>query len=182
MSNRISRRSFFVQAAIALTALSARSSAKAPSKWDGKMELEVAFEINQPEGGRRYQRPYVAVWLEDASGKPVRTLSLWYQAGKGDRWLPDLRRWFRGNDALADVTSGPTRPPGQYKLVWDGKTDKKAVVDQGEYFLCIEAAREHGTYQLIREKLEFATSPFAKSFAGNEEIKAASATFRKVGG
>ena len=38
----------------------------------------VDFEINQPDGFR-YRPPYVAVWLEDKDGKPVRTLSLWVE-------------------------------------------------------------------------------------------------------
>jgi FAD:protein FMN transferase len=195
MSSRISRRHFLTRATtfasfIALGGLNnlRALAAKASSKWDAKMELEVAFEINKPEGGRRYQRPYVAVWLEDANGKPVRTLSLWFQTGKGNRWLPDLKRWFKaeefrksgdGGDLTATL-SGPTREPGTYKLVWDGKNDKKTLVDQGEYFLCIEAAREHGTYQLIREKLEFFGTAFNKTFVGNEEIKGASVAYRKI--
>jgi hypothetical protein len=190
MSSRISRRHFLTRISTlasfialgGLTNLVSSLAAKAVAKWDAKMELEVAFEINRPGSGGRYQRPYVAVWLEDAKGLPVRTLSLWYQTGKGNRWLPDLKRWFNANDGsdLAATLSGPTREPGAYKLVWDGKNDKKTLVDQGEYFICIEAAREHGTYQLIRERLEFAGTPFAKTFTGNEEIKGASVAYRKV--
>jgi hypothetical protein len=189
MSTRISRRHFLARTSTfasfiafgGLSNLVSSLAAKASSKWDAKMELEVAFEINRA-GGFRYNRPYVAVWLEDAKGLPVRTLSLWYQTGKGNRWLPDLKRWFTANDGsdLAATLSGPTREPGTYKLVWDGKNDKKVMVDQGEYFVCIEAAREHGTYQLIRERLEFAGTPFAKTFTGNEEIKGASVAYRKA--
>jgi hypothetical protein len=195
MSSRISRRHFLNRTAsfasfIALGGLHTLHSlaAKAVSKWDSKMELEVVFEIIKPEGGRRYQRPYVAVWLEDAKGQPVRTLSLWYQSGKGNRWLPDLKRWFKAEESrktsdggdLAATLSGPTREPGVYKLVWDGKNDKKTLVDQGEYFVCIESAREHGTYQLIRERLEFASTAFNKTLTGNEEIKGASVVYRKA--
>jgi hypothetical protein len=190
MSSRISRRHFLTRTSTfasfiafgGLNDLVSSLAAKATNKWDAKMELEVAFEINKPEGGRRYQRPYVAVWLEDAKGLPVRTLSLWYQTGKGNRWLPDLKRWFKANDGsdLAATISSPTREPGTYKLVWDGKNDKKVLVDQGEYFICIESAREHGPYQLIRERLECAGTPFNKTFSGNDEIKGASVVYRKA--
>jgi hypothetical protein len=196
MSSRISRRHFLNRTAtfasfIALGGLSSLRSmaAKTLSKWDAKMELEIAFEIAKPGGFNfRYNRPYVAVWLEDAKGQPVRTLSLWYQSGKGNRWLPDLKRWFKteesrkssdGGDLTATI-SGPTREPGVYKLVWDGKNDKKALVDQGEYFICIESAREHGPYQLIRERLDFAGTAFNKTLTGNEEIKGASVVYRKA--
>jgi hypothetical protein len=187
MSSRISRRHFLARATtfasfIALGGLNLRTMAvKAVSKWDAKMELEVAFEINNP-GGFRYNRPYIAVWLEDTKGQPVRTLGLWYQTGKGNRWLPDLKRWFQANDGndLATTISGPTREPGKYKLVWDGKNDKKTLVDQGEYFVCIESAREHGPYELIRERLEVAGTPFNKALTGNDEIKGVSVAYRKA--
>jgi hypothetical protein len=194
MSSRISRRHFLNRSAtfasfIALGGLSTLRSlaAKAVAKWDAKMELEVAFEINNP-GGFRYNRPYIAVWLENAAGKPVRTLGLWYQTGRGERWLEHLTRWFdaeasRKSTDGGDLTvtiSGPTREPGKYKLVWDGKNDKKALVDQGEYFICIESAREHGPYQLIRERLEVAAAPFNKALTGNDEIKGVSVAYRKA--
>ncbi len=191
MSTLISRRHFLARTSTfasfiafgGLNSLVSSLAAKATSKWDAKMELEIALEIAKPGGFNfRYNRPYVAVWLEDAKGLPVRMLSLWYQTGKGNRWLPDLKRWFKANDDsdLAATLSGPTREPGTYKLVWDGKNDKKTLVDQGEYFVCIEAAREHGTYQLIRERLEFAGTPFSKTLTGNEEIKGASVVYRKA--
>src|SRR5436305_14908419 len=44
-------------------------TARAP-KWDDSYELAVDFEIAQPNAGR-YHRPYVAVWVEDSSGKAV---------------------------------------------------------------------------------------------------------------
>ena len=49
----------------------------APSSWWGnEFELVVNFEINSPnaEGGR-HRRPFVAIWIEDKYGFPVRTLN-----------------------------------------------------------------------------------------------------------
>ena len=61
-------------AAFALALFGGAQAARAQGKkpWDSRMELAVDFEISQPDGGR-YHRPYVAVWLEDATGKEVRT-------------------------------------------------------------------------------------------------------------
>lgn len=172
-----SRRSFIGQTLVfAATLFAPRVRAK-NSLWNNKFEVFIAFEINQPEA-RRYNRPYVAVWLENSAGKSVRTLAVWVQPGKGSRWHQDLRRWFGTNSALIDTISSPTRMPGKYSLVWDGKSDKGALLEQGEYYVCIEAAREHGTYQLIREKLTFGSTPFKKALGGNIEIKEASLDFR----
>ena len=64
-------------------------------KWDTSLELAITFEVINPGNGR-YRRPYVAVFIEDPKGKPVRTVELWYQRGRGARWLRDLRNWYRG--------------------------------------------------------------------------------------
>jgi thiamine biosynthesis lipoprotein len=63
-------------------------------------------------------------------------------------------------------------------VVWDGKDDHGKPVPAGEYAINIEAAREHGTYQLIRKPVTPASKPFAEEFKGNVEIKSASVEYR----
>jgi thiamine biosynthesis lipoprotein len=155
--------------------------------WPSEYELRVHFELNQPEGGR-YARPYVAIWVEDAEGFPVRTLTLWLLPGdKGLRWLSDLRRWSRSDQmrALVDprnlvaAVSAATRPPGRYQTIWDGKDDSGQPVKRGRYSVFLEAAREHGTYQLIRQEVTVGDAPFQAELKGNIEIKAASLEYRQ---
>lgn len=150
------------------------------------MELSVAFDLQNTSGGR-YNRPYVALWVEDADSFPVRTLLLWVlQSPKGQRWLPDLRRWHRSDDTrrLADdkdlvaTASGATRNPGHYSAVWDGKDDHGKPVKPGRYTVYLEAAREHGTYQLMKHEFEVGGSGFAVDLKGNEEIGGARIEYR----
>ena len=117
--------------------------------------------------------PYVAVWIENAAGAAVRSISLNYQAGRGDRYLPDLTRWFRTAKATAAVEtiSSATRVPGAYKIVWDGMDDKHAPVPQGDYFVCVEAARERGPYELVREQVTIGIAPFMKSLVAKGELQ-----------
>ena len=157
--------------------------------WGEAFELLVKLEINRPNTGkRRYQRPYLAVWVENKDGSPVRTLTLWVTATKhGSQWIPDLRRWYRRDQArrLADETdlvatiARPTRSPGKYDILWDGKDDQGKPVGPGEYTLYIEAAREHGTYQSIRQAIHLDDHPFTKDLKGNIEVKAASVEYRR---
>jgi len=90
-------------------------------KWDDRFELAVDLEI-APQEGFRYHRPYVAVWVEDANGRPVRTLSVWVNtSGRGPRYIRELRRWFSmereqegaGGPDLITTVSSATRLPGQ---------------------------------------------------------------------
>jgi len=160
---------------------------KTAPAWDRQFELVVDVELASPERGF-FRRPYVAVWVEDAGGKPVRTLAAWVMnTRKGWRWLRDLRRWHRGNlyipddqaMAFLDAVSSPTRQPGKYSLVWDGNDDKKKPVSQGEYVVCIEAAREHGTYQSMRQPVAIAGKTFKHVLPGNEEVASASVEYRR---
>jgi hypothetical protein len=142
------------------------------------MELKIEFEIARG-GSSRYKPPYVAVWIENAQGMPIRTLALWFlQERKGTRWLNDLRRWYRSGN-LQETTSGPTRMPGQYTLVWDGKDDKGNPQNQGDYYVCVEMAREHGPYELLREKLTFGSAGFKRQYTPGSELKAVELSYAK---
>ena len=80
----------------------------------------------------------------------MRTLALWIER---HRWLRDLRKWYRihrrDKDLIASV-SRATRRPGAYELVWNGKSNEGEDLPTGNYVLCMEVAREHGTHQMMR--------------------------------
>lgn len=148
----------------------------------------VEFEIGRPENSRSYRRPYVAVWVEDKDRFPVKTLSLFVmQNNPGPRWYRDLRRWYSDDQMrqlvdekdLIKTVSKPTRNPGKYKVQWDGRDDSGEQLKAGKYTLLIESAREHGSYQLIRQEFEIGKS-LSKKLKGNAEIPAASIAY-KVG-
>ena len=65
-------------------------------------------------------------------------------------------------------------------MSWDGKDDEGRQLVPGTYFVCIEAAREHGTYQLIRKEIELAKKATRLELDGNAEIDKAKLTFGKV--
>ncbi len=150
-------------------------------------EMLVQFKIGTEEKSSRYRRPYVAVWIEDQDNFPVKTLSLFLmQDQPGPRWYRDLRRWYADDqlrllvdksDLIATV-SKPTRNPGEYKVTWDGRDDTGELLPNGEYALLIEAAREHGTYQLIKHPFKLGGPAFEEKLKGNAEISAASVNYK----
>ncbi|MPY65351.1 DUF2271 domain-containing protein [Deinococcus sp. SDU3-2] len=155
-------------------------AAAATPAWVKGMALDITFSVATAASGR-VKRPYVAVWIEDSAGKPVRTLSLWVQTtGRGPRWIPDLRRWYRGNSDLLDTVSSATRNPGTYAVAWDGKTDRGAVAPRGDYYVCIESAREHGPYSLVREKVTLGASAFKKDLGTDGDIGAARVSYARA--
>ncbi|MFO0922125.1 MAG: DUF2271 domain-containing protein [Pirellulales bacterium] len=160
----------------------------APQDWNGGMELKVDFQIHQEGSSGRYRRPYVAVWIEDKDNFPVRTLVLWAQtSGPGPRWIPDLKRWYKSDRLrkladdtdLIDTVAEATRKPGNYTVIWNGEDDHKKLVKPGEYTLYIEAAREHGTYQLMRKKIEIGEKGFQAKLDDNAEIHGAKLEYHK---
>lgn len=156
------------------------AAAATAKKWPAGMSLDVAFTVATKATGR-VKRPYVAVWIEDEAGSTVRNLTVWVQQSRmNPRWLSELRRWYRGNADLLTTVSSATRNPGTYAVAWDGKTDKGALAAQGTYYVCVEAAREHGPYSLVREKITVGTAAFKKTLTADNDIEAASVAFGKA--
>jgi hypothetical protein len=63
-------------------------------------------------------------------------------------------------------------------LVWDGKNDKGEYVPLGKYTVFIEAAREHGTYQLIKQEMKFDGKAKNQALPGGEEMSSASLSYK----
>ena len=183
------RRSFLNKLGLATAALTASrflpggnaSAAATTSKtWTKGMELDIQFTV-ATQAGARVKRPYVAVWIEDTSGKTVRNLVVWVQQNRlNPRWLAELRRWMRDNSGLLNSISSATRNPGTYAVAWDGKNDKGTQLPQGDYYVCVEAAREHGPYSLVREKVSIGSTSFKKTLSANNDIEAANVSFNKA--
>jgi hypothetical protein len=123
-------------------------------------QMDIEFNIPKVEASA-YTRPYVAVWIEDKQGKPVRTLQLW--VGE-DEWLKDLRSWWRKvgrNDrAVIDAVTSATKPVGQYNFTWDGLDQNGKTIEQGDYTFFAEVVREHGGRNIVRQKITLADESF----------------------
>ena len=155
----------------------------AAGMWNANFELEIGLEIARLSDSRA-KRPYVAIWVEDADHYPIRTLALWTEKA---RWIPELKQWYKdeqirnlteGGDLSRTVASA-TRPAGQYSLKWDGKDNEGKLVKAGTYTICVEASREHGTYQVERHEINFGAQPQQFSFPAGVELGAVTLDYRK---
>ena len=128
-----------------------------------------------------YHRPYVAAWVEDADGKAVADLAVWYQdkdtkEGHGTKWLPDLRQWWRKSGRTlkvpVDGITGPTKPVGKHALRLDESHPELKKLPAGNYTLVVEAAREVGGRELLRVPFEWKGKPSTGSARGKTELGA----------
>ena len=60
-----------------------------------------------------------------------------------------------------------------HDVTWDGTNLDGAMVDEGDYFVCIEAAREDGPYQIIRESVAISAGLAQTRLTPNGELTAA---------
>ncbi len=81
-----------------------------------------------------------------------------------------MTKWY-SNDQLRKLVdekeligtiSGATRGAGEYETRFDGTDNDGKPLKPGKYALCLEAAREHGTHQFVRETVEWGDKPIAK--------------------
>jgi FAD:protein FMN transferase len=163
-------------------AINAPSATAINASSPNDFELVVNLEINlQKEGFAK--RPYVAIWVEDENHAPVRTIAVWHER---DRYLPELKSWYlkyrdvyNTDKSVLGTVSSATRSAGKYTMKWDGKDDQGKDVKPGKYTIKIEATREHGTYQLMRQELDWNNTPQQINLPGNVEIASASLDYRK---
>jgi hypothetical protein len=115
----------------------------------------------------------------------VRTLAVLYEKA---RWLNELRAWYRddrlralseGTEILNSVTSA-TRSPGKYSFKWDGQDNSGKLVKAGKYTVLVEAAREHGGYNLVRKQMNFDGEPAEMQVPADGELGVVAFDYRKA--
>ncbi|MFO0852643.1 MAG: DUF2271 domain-containing protein [Gemmataceae bacterium] len=144
-----------------------KGEAKTGGPWPADYEATVKLTLPTMTG--RYRRPYVAVWVEDADGKPVRTVTVW---GNSPRWVSTLSGWWKvakDDKKLVKAVTRATRAPGQYEVVWDGKDDAGKPLPQGTYTVKVEVHREHGRDVTQAGKLDCKAGPAKITLPKNAE-------------
>lgn len=138
----------------------------------------VTIDFTYAATGGMIKNPYIAVWIQDAMGRYVDTVSLWYQKGKGDRWLPDMRAWTSASGGRDTSMSSATRTAGAYSVVWDGKDAAGNKVAAGEYVVYIECAREKGPYSVTSVPITCLSAPSAATASDKGEISRVAVTYK----
>lgn len=158
------------------TPSSSAPATSAPSSSAPPLAGQATIKFTYATTTGAVRNPYIAVWIENTASRLVKTVALWYLAGKGDRWLDSLTRYYRLAETGRTATSG-TKAPGAYTLAWDGTDSAGVRVAATTYYVCIESAREHGPYGLIRQEVALVGNRFTKQLGSSAEISAATFTY-----
>lgn len=137
---------------------------------------ELTIDFTYAASGGQAKNPYIAAWVEDADGNLVQTISLWFESGKGEKWLDDLSAWYAAAGSTDVTTSGATRAPSTYQVAWDGTTWEGTAAPAGSYVIYVEAAREHGPHSLTSTEITLDGNSINATLNDNEELSALTVT------
>jgi thiamine biosynthesis lipoprotein ApbE len=130
--------------------------APANTSWPAGYQVTVTLPLT---AHRSSKRPFVAVWVDDSSGKLVRVLGIWGETSKYWADLSTLWNHTHGRfDQFRSVTRA-TRPAGKYELVWDGLDNDHMPVPLGSYRITVETNQEHGVYAKQSGTIDIGDSP-----------------------
>ncbi len=146
-----------VQATPALPA----TAEKFPIDW----QLAVWYRMpDRRRHGADFREPYMAVWITDASNKPVRTL---FMVGRNPKWQRDNFIWWSNYRAqtnkIIDARSTSTAPTGRYAFMWDGDDDTGKRVPAGKYTIHVETSREPHAHSYRTLPIDISKQAFEKS-------------------
>lgn len=127
----------------------------------------ISFTYTLLSGWGLVRDPHIAVWIEDAAGELVRTVSVKDMDG-----VNSMDAWY-GALGSTETTSSSTKPAGSNNVEWDLTDDAGRRVDAGEYHVCIEASRDMGPYELVRQRVRFGRKPATHYLRASGELAAA---------
>lgn len=121
---------------------------------------EIDFSYRRQAGPGSNQ---IAIWVENAEGKVVRTLYVSdFTAGRGGWRIREhsVPRWVRQAGVAGmtadriDAFTGATPSPGPVTRVWDGRDDAGGPVPAGRYRIFLEATLRQENQVLYHADVE----------------------------
>lgn len=100
--------------------------------------------------GRYAPQHVLAVWIEDARGRTIRTLET-----RGNGHLRHLTAWKRAtrkkdSQTTDGVTGATLASHGTHEIVWNGSDEQGQAVPDGDYVFLAEFTEDNGKGKLLR--------------------------------
>jgi thiamine biosynthesis lipoprotein len=158
-----------------------------PEAWPKDFQLTLDLMIGPPNGGggggRGGNRPYIAIWVEDADHQYVQTLSV---LGTESNYRSDLIGWRQASVGMTaaqiKAVTRATRPSGLYSIAWDGRDHRGQPAPQGTYYLCIEIDHERGHHITEKRPVECGAKTLAGVFPATAESGVSKIEYGAKGG
>lgn len=107
--------------------------------------------------GHYAPRHVLAIWIEDSSGKFVKTLLVNAAARKSY-----LTNWI-SNSSGTDASTGATlNSHSTHTVTWNGTNKSGTAVATGTYKLCVEYTEDNGTGKMKTSDFSYSTSSAVK--------------------
>ena len=146
------------------------SNREVEDPWADGYAFSVRYTI-PPQDVSEYEYPYIVIWVTDLEKNLVRSLQL---LGRVPVWVEEnyvfWRRYGRKQPAIVDTVAEPTRPPGTYTVIWDGRDGNGHPVPTGRYVIHVEASREHGGHQYEKKEFLIGGRPFLEVIEPGNEL------------
>jgi len=164
-----------ISALLFVTTLSCTSSTNPPVDTGIKTPGTLAVStVTSSSGGAYAPAHVVAIWIEDNSGKFVKTLLIKAQTRRG--YLAD---WLNATPTAStiDATTGATLTShGTLTCSWNGTNASGAVVSNGTYKVCMELTEDHtggnfSTFTFTKDSVANSQSPTGKPSFSSISLK-----------
>jgi hypothetical protein len=112
--------------------------------------------------GQYAPRHVLAIWIEDSSGKFVKTLLVNAAARKSY-----LTSWISNSSGnTTDATTGATlNSHSTHTATWNGTNKSGTAVATGTYKLCVEYTEDNGTGKMKTQDFSYSTASAVKQAA-----------------
>jgi thiamine biosynthesis lipoprotein ApbE len=148
---------------------STQPAAPQPAAWP--KDFKATLALNLVATGRP-EREYVAVWIQDPLQNHIKTLAVW---GNDKYQRQALRVWI--GLAVRGLRASATKNLGSYTLDWDGTDQAGKAVNQGNYYICVEASSEHGGHYYAQKEVNFGATKVTSAIAKDGAIDNSSITY-----
>ena len=154
---------FFVFFAL-LTALFPTCAAAQQNSAAQQAAAELTFTFTRQSGAASNQ---FAVWIEDSSGRYIKTLyATRYTANGGWRRRDtSIPVWVRQSglagmtNAQIDTLTGATPRTGSLTYTWDGTDSRGAIVPNGDYIIFLEGTLRWANQVIYRAPIRLGQGP-----------------------
>lgn len=139
--------------------------APAGKQWPTGSALNLTVTIR-----KSWWRPPLAIWVEDADGKCIKTLAVWGKV----KYLGALRTWQRAvnkDKKFIESVSRATRPGGTHRLSWDGTDEQGRPVGPGSYTIRMEVTPDGKKRFAYQASIRCADAPAAATITGSKDAK-----------